>query len=29
VSRSDAAAFLLARLDDDASIRKAIVCTAA
>ncbi len=28
VSRSDAAAFLLARLDDDAAIRKAIVCTA-
>ena len=29
VSRSDAAAFLLAQLDDDAAIRKAIVCTAA
>ncbi len=29
MSRSDAAAFLLAQLDDDASIRKAIVCTAA
>ena len=29
VSRSDAAAFLLARLEDDAAIRKAIVCTAA
>jgi uncharacterized protein YbjT (DUF2867 family) len=28
VSRSDAAAFLLAQLDDDAAIRKAIVCTA-
>jgi putative NADH-flavin reductase len=29
VSRSDAAAFLLAQLDDNAAIRKAIVCTAA
>jgi uncharacterized protein YbjT (DUF2867 family) len=29
VSRSAAAAFLLAQLDDDAAIRKAIVCTAA
>jgi len=29
VSRSDAAAFLLAQLEDDAAIRKAIVCTAA
>jgi uncharacterized protein YbjT (DUF2867 family) len=29
VSRPDAAAFLLAQLDDDAAIRKAIVCTAA
>lgn len=29
VSRSDAAAFLLAQLDDDAAIRQAIVCTAA
>jgi uncharacterized protein YbjT (DUF2867 family) len=29
VSRSDAAAFLLAQLDDDAAVRKAIVCTAA
>ena len=29
VSRSDAAAFLLAQLDDDAAIGKAIVCTAA
>jgi len=29
VSRSDAAAFLIARLDDDAAIRKAIVCTGA
>ena len=29
VSRSDAAAFLLAQLDDDAAIRKAIVCTGA
>ena len=28
MSRSDAAAFLLAQLDDDAAIRKAIVCTA-
>ena len=29
VSRSDAAAFLLAQLDDNAAIRKAIVCTTA
>jgi uncharacterized protein YbjT (DUF2867 family) len=29
VSRPDAAAFLLAQLDDDAAIRQAIVCTAA
>jgi putative NADH-flavin reductase len=28
VSRSDAAAFLLAQLEDDSTIRKAIVCTA-